>query len=41
MDDKYITITQLTRYIKYKIDQDVNLNEVFIKGEITNFKAHI
>ena len=40
MDDKYITITQLTRYIKYKIDQDVNLNEVFIKGEISNFKAH-
>lgn len=40
MDDKYITVTQLTRYIKYKIDQDVNLNEVFIKGEISNFKAH-
>ena len=40
MNDKYITITQLTRYIKYKIDTDVNLNEVFIKGEISNFKAH-
>lgn len=40
MDDKYITITQLTRYIKYKIDNDVNLNQVFIKGEISNFKAH-
>lgn len=40
MDDKYITITQLTRYIKYKIDNDVNLQEVFIKGEISNFKAH-
>ena len=40
MDDKYITITQLTRYIKYKIDNDVHLNQVFIKGEISNFKAH-
>jgi len=40
MNDKYITVSQLTRYIKYKIDTDVNLNEVFLKGEISNFKAH-
>ena len=40
MNDKYITVTQLTRYIKYKIDNDQNLNEVFLKGEISNFKAH-
>ena len=40
MQDKYITVTQLTRYIKYKIDNDENLNEVFLKGEISNFKAH-
>ena len=40
MSDKYITVTQLTKYIKYKIDTDVNLNEVFLKGEISNFKAH-
>lgn len=40
MNDKYITVSQLTRYIKYKIDNDVNLNEVFLKGEISNFKAH-
>ena len=40
MNDKYITVTQLTRYIKYKIDNDVNLGEVFLKGEISNFKAH-
>ena len=40
MDDKYISISQLTRYIKYKIDNDINLQEVFIKGEISNFKAH-
>ena len=40
MNDKYITVTQLTKYIKYKIDNDPNLNEVFLKGEISNFKAH-
>lgn len=40
MNDKYITVSQLTRYIKYKIDNDQNLNEVFLKGEISNFKAH-
>lgn len=40
MNDKYITVTQLTRYIKYKIDNDVNLGEVFLKGEISNFKEH-
>jgi len=40
MQDKYITVTQLTRYIKYKIDNDTHLDEVFLKGEISNFKAH-
>ena len=40
MNDKYISVTQLTRYIKYKIDNDINLNEVFLKGEISNFKEH-
>ena len=40
MDNKYITVTQLTKYIKYKIDNDVNLNQVYLKGEISNFKAH-
>lgn len=40
MPDKYLTVTQLTKYIKYKIDSDQNLNEVFLKGEISNFKAH-
>ena len=40
MNDKYISVTQLTKYIKYKIDNDINLNEVFLKGEISNFKVH-
>ena len=40
MNDKYISVNQLTKYIKYKIDNDINLNEVYLKGEISNFKAH-
>lgn len=40
MNNDYITVGALTRYIKYKIDNDVNLQEVYIKGEISNFKKH-
>lgn len=40
MNNNYITVGALTRYIKYKIDNDSNLQEVFIKGEISNFKKH-
>jgi len=40
MEDKYITVSQLNRYLKFKFDQDSNLNQVFLKGEISNFKAH-
>ena len=40
MEDKYITVSQITRYLKYKFDNDSNLNNVFLKGEISNFKAH-
>ena len=40
MNNNYITVGALTRYIKYKIDNDANLNEVYIKGEISNFKRH-
>ena len=40
MEDKYLTVTALTRYLKYKFDSDKNLQQVFLKGEISNFKAH-
>ena len=40
MNNNYITVGALTRYIKYKIDNDLNLQEVYIKGEISNFKRH-
>ncbi len=41
MNSKYISVSQLTKYIKYKIDNDVHLNEVFLKGEISNFKVQM
>ncbi len=40
MEDKYITVSQLNRYLKFKFDQDENLVHVFLKGEISNFKKH-
>lgn len=40
MDKNYITITQLNKYLKYKFDGDSNLINVYLKGEISNFKAH-
>ena len=39
-ENKYITVSQLNRYIKYKVENDTNLNQVFLKGEISNFKNH-
>lgn len=38
--NNYLTITQLNKYLKYKFDEDVNLRCVYLKGEISNFKAH-
>lgn len=35
-----ITVTQLNKYIKDKIDNDETLNQILVKGEISNFKHH-
>ena len=35
-----VSVTDLNRYIKERIDQDENLNNVLVKGEISNFKNH-
>jgi len=40
MNDKYLTVSVINRYIKHRLDTDENLQTVFIKGEISNFKAH-
>lgn len=40
MNDKYLSVSAITRYLKAKFDSDENLQTVFLKGEISNFKAH-
>ena len=40
MNDKYLTVSQINKYIKYKLDTDQNLKTVYLKGEISNFKNH-
>ncbi|MCF7926142.1 MAG: exodeoxyribonuclease VII large subunit [Candidatus Izimaplasma sp.] len=40
MDKQYLTVTALTKYIKYKFDNDAHLKNVLLKGEISNFKHH-
>lgn len=39
-NEKYLTITALTKYLKYKFDVDEHLKCVYLKGEISNFKSH-
>ena len=38
MDEKYLTVSALTKYIKYKFDHDHHLEDVLLEGEISNFK---
>ena len=40
MNNNYVTISDLTRYIKAKFDYDTHLQKVYVKGEISNFKHH-
>ena len=40
MEEKYLSVSAITRYLKANFDVDENLQTVFLKGEISNFKAH-
>ena len=40
MEYNPITVTDLNKYIKNKVDNDEYLNNVLVKGEISNFKHH-
>ncbi len=40
MEINPITVEELNKYIKNKIDGDEFLNNVYVKGEISNFKLH-
>lgn len=37
---KYLTVTALNRYLKYRFDNDENLQDILLKAEISNFKKH-
>ena len=38
MDKEYIKISDLNNYIKNILDDNIFLNKVYLKGEISNFK---
>lgn len=40
MEDRYLTVSALTKYIKFKFDNDTHLLDVLLEGEISNFKHH-
>lgn len=40
MKPEPISVSDLNKYIKSKIAEDEHLNNVFVKGEISNFKHH-
>lgn len=40
MENRYLTVSALNKYIKSKIDCDPQLQSILIKGEISNLKNH-
>ena len=40
MDNKYLSVSAITRYLKNRFDADENLRRVYLKGEISNIKYH-
>jgi exodeoxyribonuclease VII large subunit len=39
-NDRIFTVTEINNYIKYMFQKDVLLTQVYVKGEISNFKLH-
>ncbi|HRY78327.1 MAG TPA: exodeoxyribonuclease VII large subunit [Candidatus Izemoplasmatales bacterium] len=40
MERKPITVSALNKYLKYRFDNDANLQNVLLRAEISNFKRH-
>lgn len=40
MKDNYLTVTALTKYIKRKFDTDSHLKNIWLRGEVSNYKLH-
>lgn len=41
MEKKALSVTALTKYIKYKFDHDRHLNDLLVEGEVSNFKHNV
>jgi len=41
MPEKPLSVTALTKYIKYKFDHDSHLKDLLLEGEISNFKHNV
>ncbi|WP_076757698.1 exodeoxyribonuclease VII large subunit [Edaphobacillus lindanitolerans] len=40
LDNPYLSVAALTRYIKRKFEADIHLRDVYVKGELSNVKHH-
>ena len=40
MEDEYLTVSQVNAYINRMLKGDVNLKNIYIKGEISNYKTY-
>ena len=40
MQEEYLTVSQVNSYINRKLKKDVNLRNIYVKGEISNFKTY-
>ena len=40
MDDEYLTVSQVNAYLKNKLKKDVNLQNIYIRGEISNYNTY-
>lgn len=40
MENEYLTVSQLNAYINKKLKFDTNLKNIYVKGEISNFKTY-
>jgi len=37
-NERYLSVTAVTRYLKHKFDTDPHLTKIYVKGEISNYK---
>lgn len=40
MEDKYLSVSAINKYLKHRLDTDEHLRNVFLRGEISNLKPY-